>query len=143
MLSALKSTVVYYSTKGCIVHMINNRLYNRYSVTCNGEITDNSHHNYSFVMNDMSAGGMSITTDKEILDENALTIHFDISQFHLPRTTQLRGTVVRKIADHSIYNYGIRFFDVTSMEIIEIDEYLRFRHYSALVHMVENPTENI
>lgn len=106
-------------------------------------MTDGSHHNYTFVMNDISAGGMSITTDKEIIDENALAISLDISQILLPHMTQLKGAVVRKTSDQSVYNYGIRFFDVTSMQIIEIDEYLRFRHFSSLVHVVENPTENL
>lgn len=123
--------------------MKNNRHYNRYSVKCNGEITDIRHHNFRFVMNDISAGGMNITTDKELTDENLLTINFDISGIRLPRATPLKGVVVRTKADKAVYNYGIRFHDVTTMEIIEIDEYLRFKHFSSLVHIVENPTEDL
>lgn len=122
--------------------MKNNRHYNRYSVKCNGNITDNSHHNYRFIMNDISAAGMNITTDKEVTDEKPLTIHFDISGIHLPRTKHLKGEVVRKKADNSVHNYGIRFIDLTNMEIVEIDEYLRSRHYSSLVHMVDNSLDD-
>ena len=122
--------------------MKNKREYKRYAVKCNGNITDNNYHNYSFFMNDISAGGMNISTDKEMTDENALSIQFDILEFLLPRKLQLKGVVVHKKEDTSIYNYGIRFFNLTSMEIVEIDEYLRFRHHSSLVHMVENPGED-
>lgn len=123
--------------------MKNNRHYNRYSVKCSGDITDSSHQNYRFIMNDISAGGMNITTDKEVKDESVLTIHFDFSGIHLLRSKHLKGVVVRKKTDNAIYNYGIRFYDLTNMEIVEIDEYLRFRHFSSLVHMVENPSEDI
>ncbi len=121
--------------------MKNNREYNRYSVKCSGDITDSRHNNYKFVMNNISAGGMSITTDEEMIEENELTILFDMCDIMLPRTKQLKGRIVRKKADDPVYNYGIRFTDVTSMEVVEMDEYLRFRHYSALVHMVDNPVE--
>ena len=122
--------------------MKNKREYKRYSVKCNGDITDNSFQNYRFIMNDISAGGMNITTDKEIKDENTLSIYFDILGVLLPRATQIKGRVVRKNEDTAVYSYGIRFYNLTNMEIIEIDEYLRFRHYSSLVHMVENPVED-
>ena len=122
--------------------MKNNREYRRYAVKCNGNITDSNYHDFSFFMNDISAGGMSITTDGEIKDEQALSIQFDILEVLLPRKLQLKGVVVHKKAHKSVHQYGIRFFNLTTMEIVEIDEYLRFRHYSSLVHMVDNPTED-
>lgn len=122
--------------------MKNNRLYSRYTIRCYGDITDNKYRNIRFVMNDISAGGMNITTEQEITDEKALTIHLDMTKILLPRK-QLKGVIVRKKKDQSSYNYGIRFHEISHMEIVEIDEYLRFRHYSALVHIVENPSENI
>lgn len=122
--------------------MKNNRLYNRYSVKCSGNIVDNSLRNYRFVMNNISACGMNITTEKKIVDENTLTIYFDQGEIIFPHIKQLKGRIVRKKTDDSVYNYAVRFFNVTNMEIVEIDEYLRFRHFSSLVNMIENPNES-
>lgn len=122
--------------------MKNTRYYARYPVKCNGYVTDNNHHSYKFIMNNISAGGMSITTDKEVTDESTLTINLDISEILLPHTKQLKGTVVRKNTSNNGYHYGIHFFDLTKIEIVEMDEYLRFRHYKTLVHMIDNAEED-
>jgi c-di-GMP-binding flagellar brake protein YcgR len=119
--------------------MINNRQYDRYPIKCNGEISVDSHQNYKFIMNDISAGGMNITTDREMKEENPLTIQLDGSQIPLPHTKQLHGVIVRKDGDNTSFNYGIRFIDLSNMEITEIDQYLRDMHFTSLVNMVDNP----
>jgi c-di-GMP-binding flagellar brake protein YcgR len=118
--------------------MNDNRLYKRYEIQCNGSILSGSHQNYEFITNNISAGGMSITTDREVADESPVTIMLDVTNLLLPRA-QLQGMIVRKDADDSAFNYGIRFMDLSNLEIAEIDEHLRDTHFSSLTHRVENP----
>jgi c-di-GMP-binding flagellar brake protein YcgR len=120
--------------------MKNNRRYKRYSIRCNGKISDD-HHNYKFIMNDISAGGMKITTDSDMKDANPLTIQLDASQIPLPHSEQLQGVIVRKEEDNTGFSYGIRFLGLSNTDSVELDDYLGGSRFSALVHMVENPSE--
>lgn len=122
-----------------VYNMKNNRQYNRYSIKCSGEMSDECCQDYKFIMNDISAGGMRITTDMEMADESPLTIQLDMSQILPPHTKTLQGTVVHKKEENAVFVYGIQFLGMTNTETEEIDEYLRDRHYSSLVHIVENP----
>jgi hypothetical protein len=90
----------------------------------------------------MSACGMSITTDVEIKDTALLSIHFDSSGILLPHTKQLKGKIVRKKETNAGFNYAIRFIDLTHMETIEIDEYLRYRQTGSLAQMANHPVED-
>lgn len=116
--------------------MKNKRQHSRYSIKCDGKMSEDSDENYKFIMNDISAGGMNISTDKEIEAESTLTIQIDLGQVVLPGAKQLQGVVVRKKEDQDVFNYGIRFSGLTDSEVEEIDAYLKVSHFSSLVHMV-------
>lgn len=106
--------------------MKNMRHYKRYAVKCSGFIIDGSLRHIRFHVNDISAGGMNIDTDKEIKDAHALTIHFDFTGMLLPHAKELRGIAVRKKVRSGVFNYSICFLNLTRHEIVELDEYLRY-----------------
>ena len=118
--------------------MKNNRKYVRYTIKCSGYITDDTCLRYRFQMNNISACGISITTDREMETSPRLTISFDATGPHLPHAKQLRGRVVRVKAVSSGFTYGIYFNGLNVTETIEIDEYLRCRHGNSL----EKPAED-
>jgi hypothetical protein len=77
-------------------------------------------------VNNISACGMSITTDKEIQHTHTLEIHFDSTGLLQPHVKLLKGEVVRKKQNSSVFKYSVRFLDLTHAEIVELDEYLRY-----------------
>jgi hypothetical protein len=108
------------------------RHYKRYAVKCSGNIIDSKFRRIKFRVNNISACGISVSTDREVEDAEALTIYFDITGILLPHTKHLKGKVVRRHSGHSSFNYGIRFLDLTHLEIVEIDEYLRYSQKNAI-----------
>lgn len=126
---------------GGMIRMKERRQYKRYSIQVNGKASDDSHQNYQFIMNNISAGGMSITTEKELKDESPLTIQLDKAQLRLPRTKPLKGMIVRKKEESDAYHYGIRFTGLTKTETQEMDTYLRDEHFASLAQMVKNPDD--
>lgn len=115
------------------------RQYTRYPITGNGHLADSSLQDHSFIVNNISANGINITTDIELPTENAVTMCFDMPQVLLPNVKELKGTVVRKGASSNGYDYGIHFTEMSKVEVAELDEYLRFKHFDRLVNMVGNP----
>jgi c-di-GMP-binding flagellar brake protein YcgR len=113
--------------------MKNNRHYKRYAVKCSGWIIDKSSQKYRFHVNDISASGMNIATDKELDDAQMLSIKFDISGTLLPHAKRLEGEIVRKNRTNTGYNYSIRFLGLTHNEIVEMDEYLRYVQRNCVV----------
>lgn len=118
--------------------MKDSRLYKRYGVKCCGQMTDDHYRKFRFQVNDMSAGGMSITTDKEMENQSKFIISFDPSGILLPHTKRLEGVVVRKMAGTPTYKYGVCFYGLSHTEIIEIDEYLHFSQKHTPKHIVDN-----
>jgi hypothetical protein len=113
--------------------MKNDRHYRRYAVRWNGSIVDRACREFNFQVNNISACGMNITTGTELKDtEHTLTIHFDAAGIVLPRAKILKGTVVRTKQTGNTFNYSIRFQDLTHMECVEIDEYLRYMQSNPL-----------
>jgi c-di-GMP-binding flagellar brake protein YcgR len=122
--------------------MIEKRQYKRYSIKGVGRASDNSDQNYKFIVNNISAGGMNITTEKELKDESPLTLQLDMPQpLLLPRTKQLQGMVVWKKEESDAFTYGIRFLGLTKSETEEIEKSLRDGHFTALAQPVETPRE--
>lgn len=106
--------------------MKNNRFYKRYAVKCSGYIIDNQYQKTRFQVNDISACGMNINAEKRIEDSHLVTIFFDLTACRLPHAKQLKGFVTRKKLSNTVFNYSIRFLELTHTEIIEIDEYLQY-----------------
>lgn len=121
--------------------MIEKRQYKRYSIKSGGRASDNSDQNFKFIVNNVSAGGMNITTEKELKDESPLTLQLDMPQPLLPRTKHLQGMVVWKKEESDAFTYGIRFLGLTKSETEEIDKSLRDGHFAALAQPVETPRE--
>jgi c-di-GMP-binding flagellar brake protein YcgR len=122
-----------------MARMEEKRRYGRYSIKVSGKASDDGDQNCKIIVNDISAGGMNITTDKELAEESAVTLQLDMPQLILPRTKQLQGFVVRKNEESSAYNYGLSFFGLSKRETEEIDASLRDGHFAALAHLVDNP----
>jgi len=121
--------------------MIEKRRYKRYSVKSGGRASDNGDQNFKFIVNNISAGGMNITTEKALKDERPLTLQLDMPRPLLPSTKQLQGMVVWKKEESDAYHYGIRFSELTKKETEEIDASLRNGHFAALSQQVETPGE--
>ncbi|NLA86062.1 MAG: PilZ domain-containing protein [Clostridiales bacterium] len=117
------------------------RQYKRYSIKGGGRASDDSDQNCKFIMNNISAGGMSITTEKELKEESPLTIQLDKAQLRLPPTQPHKGMIVRKKEESDAYHYGIRLSGQTKTETQEIDTYLRDEHFASLAQMVKNPDD--
>ena len=124
-----------------MIRMKEKRQYKRYSIKSGGRASDDSDQNCKFIMNNISAGGMSITTEKELKEESPLTIQLDKAQLRLPHTKPLKGMIVRKKEESDAYHYGIRFTGLTKTETQEIGSYLRDEHFASLAHIVKNPDD--
>lgn len=111
--------------------MKNHRHYNRYAMTCKGQVINSNSHKFRFHLNNISASGMNITTDLELKESKILTIKFESTGIHMPFTKHLKGLIVRSYSD---YKYGIRFLEQTPDDIIELDEYLRFIRSNTNLH---------
>ena len=124
------------------MRMRNNRHYKRYPVKCGGIITDDGFRKYRFQTINMSACGMSFTTDVEIGETAALTVHFDTSGILFPHIKRLTGKIVRKKDIKPRFYYAVRFVELSHMEAVEIDEYLQYRHKGSLIYMADHPVED-
>lgn len=116
------------------------RRHKRYSIRISGRASDDSHQDYEFITNNISAGGMNMTTDGDLADESTVTLRLDMPEV-LPRAKRLQGVVVRKKKEEPGFSYGIRFFGLSEKETEEIDASLRNGHFAALAQPVENPAE--
>ena len=123
--------------------MGNNRHFIRYSIRCSGSMTDDNFNEYKFSLNNISACGMNVTTEKEISDTTTLTISFDNSGLHLPSRKQLKGGIIRKKVSGSEFVYGIRFLNLSVMEAVDIDEYLKYRQKNSAGNMMDKSIEDL
>lgn len=106
---------------------MNKRHFTRYVIRCAGYFLDSAFHRIDFRVNNISANGMNVATDKEIKAAgDALTIHFDPEGLSLPQIKELKGSIVTKKKTGAGFNYGIRFLGLSYMEYVELDEYLRY-----------------
>ncbi len=93
---------------------VNNRHFTRYVIRCTGYFLDSAFHRYDFRVNNISASGMNVTTDKDVRAAgDALTIHFDPEGLKLPRIKELKGSIVREKKNGAGFNYGIRFLNLS------------------------------
>lgn len=107
------------------------RHYQRYAVSGSGFFHNNPIRKVEFSVKDISASGINITTEIELEEHEVITMDVQVSGNLLPYIKQFKGKVVRKRQHNSIYNYGIRFMELTHKDMIEIDEYLRLNYGSA------------
>lgn len=108
--------------------MRNNRYYKRYTVNFDGYIMENAVRICRFRVQNISAGGMNITTDQDFPLHHMLVVTFDNTGLRLPVIKQIKGKVTRKRALNGVYTYGIYFIGLSDAEIVEIDECLRYAH---------------
>jgi hypothetical protein len=97
-------------------------------VNCSGHFYDGKRQKYQFRLKNISAVGMSITTDYDFSQTHILSIHFESAGMQLHHVRQLKGEVIRKTLDRTGYHYSIRFVGVTNADIVELDEFLRYAH---------------
>jgi len=106
---------------------VNKRHFARYFIRCAGYFLDSAFRRYDFRVNNISANGMNITTDKEVkASGDVLTIHFDPEGLNPPRIKELKGSIVREKKNGAGFNYGIRFLGLSYMETVALDEYLQY-----------------
>lgn len=96
----------------------------RYVVTGNGWIYCTNGKKAEFKVNDISASGVSITTDSVLKEKDIILMEIYVYGNLLPFMKKAKGEVVRKQQGMG-YRYGIRFVGLTDKDMIEMDEYLR------------------
>lgn len=107
------------------------RHYLRYMVTGKGNILINGRKNTEFLINDISASGMNITSNVQVQDHEIISMHVQISGNLFNYQKDVKGKVVRKHQHNSCFHYGIKFFELSQKDIIDLDEFLRINHNSS------------
>lgn len=109
--------------------MTDRRRYRRYTVNCVGHLCKGKLRKYEFQINNISAVGMSITTDLDFDQASLLSMSISLTGLPLPRERQLKGEVVmKKRLKAAFFKYSIHFVELTNADVVELDEFLRYMH---------------